>query len=535
MSFFDSGALRDGAPQVRRRRTWLVLLLFVLLAVAGYLGLHRYAADRVPVGVSVEGVAIGGQPTGSALARLQARLGAELNSPVDVTYNGQTYHLDAATSGFTIDYAATLRSVGATGSRWAPDRIWRFYTEGGDRSAVIRVDRTRFARALAALTRQIGRPAVEGTVAFRDGTAVPVYGRSGLAIDQSATTKLVRNLLFGTHPGELPMTVRRPYVSAHAVRAAMHAFGEPAMSGPVHLDIGGRVFSVSPDIFGKALRMVPHDGSLEPLVDPAQLHQVLDAGLRTIGDKPVDATVALHGDRPAVVPAVYGAAYEDTALARAFVAALTESGAARAVHIHAAITAPAVTTADARDWHVTAKVASIVVDAPASSLEPLDGRVLAPGRTLTVADVLDQPSLASVSGVFAAALHAGLDISALTPPPRLHSDLPVGEQAEAVTLGAPAGTHWLFSVRRLGDRKAVLTVWGAPQPKVRVVAGRHTAVTPPGTTTSAAADCLPRAGVAGFTVTVHRTGNGRPRSVVSTYAPVDAVVCGASASPSSAP
>jgi vancomycin resistance protein YoaR len=535
VSFFDSGALREGARPVRRRRTWMVLLVFVALAIAGYVAAHRYAEGRVPVGVSVEGVSIGGLPRDEALARLESRLGADLATPVELTYNDQTYRLDAATSGVRIDYAATLSSVGATGSRWAPNRVWRFYTDGGDRPAVIRVDKTRFAQALAALTRRIGRPAVEGTVAFRDGRAVAVHGRSGLAIDQPSTTKLVRSLLFSDHPGELPMTVREPYVSAATVRRAMHAFGTPAMSGPVRLDIGGRTYVVAPALFGKALKMVPHDGDLEPVLDPELLRTTLSSGLRTIGDKAEGATVRLSNGKPVVVPAVYGAAYDADALAHRFLTALTASGSARSVTLHAAITTPSVSTAAARAWGVHTRITSVVVQAPAADLSGLDQHVLAPGHPLKITDALDSPDVAAMSGVFEAALRSGLDISDVTTPTSVRGDLPVGQQASAVTLEAPAGSHVLITVSRLGSRKATLTIWGRRQARVRLTTGPRTDITAPTTTHGSGRNCSTSVGVAGFSVTVHRTGPGEPQSVTSTYAPVDGVTCGPAASATKAP
>lgn len=526
MSFFDDaggGVLKDGGRPLRKRRTWFVLIVFVLLASAGYVGAHRFASDRVPLGTSVEGVSVGGLTRAEALDRLRTRLGARLATPVEVTHNDRTYRLDAATSGFSIDYDATLREVGAARNRWSPRDVWNFYTHGGDHDAVIRVDKLRFEQSMLSLTKEIGHAAVEGTIDFAHGRARPVYGRTGLAIDETAAIKLVRSLIFADHPGELPMAVRRPYVSATAVRAAMKSFGRPAMSGPITVVIGGHRFAISPARFGRALKMVPSNGKLVPLVDGDYLHRVLAPAMPTIGDKAEDATVRLRRGRPHVVRAVLGAAYDDDALADAFVRAVTKKGAHRVAQVHAAITKPAVSTAQARAWGVEKLVEETVVKAPYAQLEPLDQLVVGPA-SVSMSDTLDAPSVGAVSGVFGAAMRAGLDVPSFTAPERPRGGLPLGLQASDVEIGG-GSAHWLLTVRKLGTKQSVLTIWGPDRAPVDLdVSGRTHDTTAP-VRNSTAADCVPRAGKSGFTVTVRRTGDATPSLFTSVYAPVAAVRC----------
>jgi len=521
-SFYDE-VLKPGERPISKRRTWLILIVLVMVAAATFVGAHRYADDRVPLGTSVEGVPVGGLTRAEAMDRLRERLGARLSTPVEVTHNDHTYRLDAARSGFTIDYAATLREVGAAKERWTPEDVWDFYTHGGDHDAVLRVDRVRFQQSLVTLAKQIGRTAVEGTVAFDHGRARPVYGHSGLAIDEDAAIQLVRSLVFADHPGELPMAVRRPYVSATAVRTALRTFGQKAMSGPVVVDIGGRRFTIPPARFGRAITMVPNGGRLVPLVDGEYLHKVLAPAMPTVGDKPENATVRLRRGSPHVVPAVFGAAYDDDALADAFVHALTKKGSARVARVHAAITAPDVRTAQARSWGIGTQVAQVVVRVRASQLTPVDHLVV--GSTpVDVAQLLDPSGAGPVSAVFLAAMRAGVDVASFTAPARPVAGLPLGRQATGLRIGG-GKRHYLFSVRKLGSLQSVITVWGARHARVHLaVSGRTHATTAP-VRTSSDADCTPSPGRPGFTVTVRRTGPGTPAVFVSRYAPVAEVRC----------
>jgi hypothetical protein len=400
--------------------------------------------------------------------------------------------------------------------------VWAFYTNGGDHDAVLRVDKVRFERSLVTLAKRIGRTAVEGTVAFEHGHARPVFGRTGLAIDEDAAIRLVRSLVFADHPGELPMAVRRPYVSASAVRAAMRSFGKQAMSGPVIIDIGGHRFRIGPARFGRAITMVPSGGKLVPLVDGAYLHQVLAPAMPTIGDKPKDATVRLRRGAPHVVPAVFGAAYDDGALADAFVKALAKSGDRRVAAVHAAITAPDVSTAQAHAWGIKERETQLVVRTPASTLAPVDQLVVGP-RAVHVSEVLGSADTTAVSAVFLAAVRAGVDVPSFTAPARPVAGLPLGRQATAAQIGGSG--HYLFTVRKLGSLQSVITVWGPEQARVHLTTSGRTHATTAPVQTSDDAACTPRAGKPGFTVTVRRTGHGTPSAFTSTYAPAAEVRC----------
>jgi len=528
VSFFDddNGVLREGGGRTtsHRRVRWL-FGAFVLVALAGYAVLHLYSSNRVPLGVSVEGVSIGGLSEDAAITRLAQRLGPDLNRPIDFTSSDHTYPFDASSAGVRIDFRGTVEATGVSSSHWSPVSMWNFLTHGGDRDAIVTLDRPSFDAALMKLAGQIGRPAIEGTIAFRDGVARPVYGRAGLAIDADATARMVPQLIFSHDAVELPMAVRRPYVSPAQVRKALHDFGQPAMSGPVRMVIGGRSFSVSPKVFGAALQMVPSNGGLVPLVDGAHLASVLAPALGTIGPKPVDASLRLRDGRPWVVPAITGAAYDTDALRTAFVAALTKHGSARVAQVHAALTSPSISTAMARRWHVDRKLASVTAKVDGALADRLDGAVLTPKHGLRLSEVLGRSDARIGSLLFRLALVTSMDVDSFSPPIAYRPDLPAGLAATDVELSAPAGRAWLISVQRVGTQLARFTVWSAKGLKAIVTVGPQTAPTAPTTAVSSDPECTPRTGQAGFTITATRTGSGTPNSFTSTYLPINTVQC----------
>jgi vancomycin resistance protein YoaR len=516
----------------RRRRVWLVLGGFVLLAAAAYVALHQLAAGRVPLGTEVAGIRIGGLTPSDAESRLRESFGGDLTRPIEFVHDDRSYPFIPSEAGVDVDWVGSVRATGVHDSRWSPAALWGYFTGGRSHDPVLDVDAQRFTDALDALTAKVGRPEVEGTVEFRDGRPVPVYGRTGLVVDHDRARALVAGLLEDPAPTELPVQTRRPYISDDAVRAALRDFAEPAMSGDITLVIGGQRVVAPPRLFGKALTMVPDQGRLVPLVNGPALVTALQPVMRTIGDKPQDATIRIEGGKPVVVPAVYGAAYDVDALARELPALLLKPAGQRTLAVHAAITAPRRTTAQVRALGVKKQIGSFTVTGGTALAGGLDGALVLPGDALGLADTVGAPSRPLGTALFNAALAAGLDITSHTPSPTHDPGLPAGREVTDVEI--TAGEHGVLvsAVPEPGSADRVtVSLWSTREWRSSVRVGRVTALAPAPLRDDKSADCVARAGADGFDVTVVRTrtpvhGGAAVRDSFRThYLPVPAVHC----------
>lgn len=531
-----------GTPRRGGVLALLVLGVLVLLALAAYIGVWRYAGDKVPLGTRVEGVSIGGLAPARAQARLRHHFGSATGRTLTFVHRGDRYRLVPARSGVSIDYAATVRAAGGGSHSASPARLWDFLAGGSLQRPVVRFDRQRFDRALQRLTRTMGQPEVEGDIVFRDGRAHPVYSRSGLSVDRARMKQLVSRLLFNTTTEtDLPVSYKRPYVHTAAVDRAMRRFARPAMSGPVTVVIGGQRVVATPEMFGPALSMVPNGHRLVPALDGDQLVRRLRPAMRTVGDKPSNAGVHIVDGHPKLVPAVVGASFDNDQLARAFLKHLTRSGDARTFTLHAAVTRPRVSTAQVAAYGIRQRVGSATVPAPedARLVGRLHHHLVRPGHSLSVSDVLGQPDTDLATAVFDAALMAGYQIVDRRPVQQHHTGLPVGREAADVTVRDDGEHGLLLSTERQGNAVTV-TLWSTRDRRARVRVGRRTGRVKPPVLVSTGPRCTPRRGTPGYTVAVSRTvsrhGSRSRDSFLTTYQPVEKVACatmsiGPSASP----
>ncbi|MFD6419782.1 hypothetical protein [Streptomyces sp. NPDC060194] len=264
-------------PAKKKGRSKLVMAAAGVIGLAGVAygaGLLLNHSD-VPKGTTALGVDIGGSSKEEAVQKLDAALGNRLTAPLELRVGEKTVPLSPEKAGLSVNTESTVRN--AAGSDYNPVSVIGSLF-GGTRVAEpdIPVDDEKLAVALADVTSGGKGPgaASEGTVVFRDGKAIPSYGKPYDGVDVSASADAVaaayreRAETGENAPVALPVTPQKPKVSDAEVDRAMKEFAKPALSGWVWLQAGGVEVPFSEKSIGEMLRMQPGtDGSLQPVID----------------------------------------------------------------------------------------------------------------------------------------------------------------------------------------------------------------------------------------------------------------------------
>jgi vancomycin resistance protein YoaR len=385
----------------RRVIPWLLLGLVVLFGgvyVAGYLA----TSDRVPRGTTVSGVAIGGLKPASAEVKLAAEIDQQRKSPIVVTALDGRGRIVPARAGLDVDVRASVQQAGG-GRSWHPGRIWASLTGGDDFAAVTAVDRSALREAVDAFADEVDQPAHEGTVRFRDGTAVPRRPRDGEIVDRpAAVDALAEAYLSGSGPVPLPTTVQKPQVDAAEVSRAMDEFANPAVSGPVTIALADERIVLRPADFVPALSMRAEDGELVPHLDDKRLLATIEPRMDTVALAPQDATVRIKGGvdgRPVVVPAKTGVTFDEDELTGAFLDVVVQHDAGRTLRVTARKDEPEFGTKDAEALKITEKVSEFTTYFPHAdyrnvnlgrAAELVNGTVLKPGDVFSLNGIVGE-------------------------------------------------------------------------------------------------------------------------------------------------
>ena len=223
------------APK-KKGRNKLVLLAVGVVVLAGGVygaGLLMNRTD-VPKGTTVLGVDIGGTTRDGAVRKLNEAFDKNAGNELKLSVGGKTVSLDPDNAGLQFDMDATADAaaksdynpVSVVGSLFGNHRVV---------TPVMPVDEEKLHASLQAAAGGSGAT-TDGTIEFKGGKAVPVYGKTGKGVDLAKSTTVVEEAYrtqveTGTAGTvNLPTTTRRPTVSNAEVDRVLKDFAQPAMS-----------------------------------------------------------------------------------------------------------------------------------------------------------------------------------------------------------------------------------------------------------------------------------------------------------------
>nr|WP_242680245.1 VanW family protein [Nocardioides sp. IC4_145] len=533
------------------------------------------AGDKVPRGTSVAGVAIGGKTPEDAVATLRDGLADRAAEPFTLTAGGETFELDPATAGVSVDHEESVAEAGG-GRSWDPRRLWAYYTDGDDLDAVVDVDDAALAEALAPVERGVGRPARDAAVSFEGSRVVTREPRTGEEVDRQALRDDLAAAYLSDDPTvDLPLVEVEPEVDEADLRTAVEDFANPAMSGPVTLVFGDSPVRLLPREFGPLLSMTAEDGALVPEVDEAALEELVGDAVGDDG-APVDATVRLVNGKPKVVPAKPGVSYDPEDVSATFLDLVTREEGDRELEVEAQVAEPEFTTAEARKLNIKEQVSTFTTYYPHAdyrnvnlgrAAELVDGTVLKPGETFSLNDTVGERTAENgftegfvindgilvedlgggvsqmATTLFNAMFFAGLEDVEHKPHSFYIDRYPVGREATvawgALDLRFRNDTeHGVLIDAKVspsspgGQGAVTVSMWSTKVWDITSTTSDRYAYTPPKTRTLTTDDCYPNTGYSGFQVDVVRYFKRPGQDEVvkreefhTTYTPSDTVVC----------
>ncbi|CAH0161037.1 VanW family protein [Rhodococcoides fascians] len=279
-------------------------------AVVAVLGL-LYAADwiassdRVPRGVTVAGIEVGGKSHSDAEAVLRAELGPRAEEPIQVGIDDRQVEVLPAAAGLGVDWNATLDRAGTQ----PINPITRLTSLFGSREigVVSTTDEQALSVAIDGLRAETDRAPVEGDVVFEGATPVAVEPLAGRVLDADGTRRNLQTE-WSTGATEVVYESTPVTVTQDAVDQALSNVAAPAVSEPVVIEGRQSVDATLPvDRVGEVLRFDPDgQGGLTPIYDTGIATGILAPQLVRTEVPPKDASFTFSGGAPTVVPGVMG-------------------------------------------------------------------------------------------------------------------------------------------------------------------------------------------------------------------------------------
>ena len=557
---------KDLVEGMQRSRVLLVVAAAILILAAMYGGLAAILGGRVPSGVTVDGVAIGGMSPRDATITLDRALTTKATRTVHLSVPPRTVDIQPGAAGLRLDVPGTVS--GLTGFTLNPLQMWAHLTGSGSQPLQHAIDREKLTAAVTKAAGALDHPAKQGSITFTGGRATAVPSVAGSKVRVAETTNAVVAAWPRQQNVRAVVTATRATVSAAEIRRAAQEFAVPAMSGPVTFVAGRSTFVLAPGQYAPALSAaVDATGRLGLRINMSALMVAIRAAAPGVETDAADATIKLVAGKPRVVPAVTGTRFDDgPSTSPRFRLAVTSP--ARTVRMRLVLVPPEVTTAVATGWRINAPISTFTTQFPVNpprtnnikiATARLNGTVIRPGGQFSLNATLGQRTAAKgyreapviyggrlvsdfgggVSQVstttFNAAFFAGVRIDQHLAHSFYIKRYPEGREA---TVSWPdvdqkwtndTGSGILIQASTKGSDLTV-TLWGTKKWDIEAVKGPRRNVVQPKVIVDPKPSCVPQLPTPGFDVTVTQVfkRNGaqvRKVSFDTHYIPEDNVTC----------
>jgi vancomycin resistance protein YoaR len=349
-------------PSISKRRSgtpglWALIAVGAIIAIVVLAILVDSVAyhNKVHAGVSVNGIALGGQTKTEAIASLNTVVGQAQNSPITIAYAGKTWTLMPTDVGATMDVEGAVKAAMEVSrkSNFLVDigTRWKLYFGKKDLPLTGSVDSTKMQTFVAGIAKEIDVSPVNAALSIENGQIKVVDSVEGKVVDQSALADQLQALLVTLHTTsvDVPVVVKEPDVKAED-NAEAQKQAETMISGPVTVVNGSASWAITPEEIASYMGFTSKNengvSTLVPQMDATKLQPLLTQIAPAVATDPVDATFESDGTRAWVIPGKDGEQLDPEATAQAITEATLKAD-GRTVQVVTKKKEPKLTTAKA--------------------------------------------------------------------------------------------------------------------------------------------------------------------------------------------
>ncbi|MFC6705525.1 VanW family protein [Flexivirga alba] len=410
----------SGATRGRLRKALLIGGPTVVVVLAGaYVGLASWQSGKIQHGTTVAGQSVGGMSASDAKAEIEAAAAKQVKAPVIISSGDRKLTLEPASSGLSIDTEGTID--GLSGFSLNPSTMWHRLTgDGPHRNVAPRVDSKKLQHAVDTVSQTLEGAPKNGTVKFVDGKVVSTKSTPGKGVDAKAIATKIAAGWPRIKDYTAPISEQPASLTDAEVARYTKEFADPAMSGPVTVQVGGKKATLAPQDISGVLSTTFDGSTLKPKVDEAALAGLLDKRAADLTTPAINAKLKIVGTKSSVVPAKDGTAPDTSGAGKLLVAALTAPD--RTMSLPTKPVKPTVTAAQLKKTKVgDQKISEFVSVFPTGAenaartenirvgLSKINGLVVQPGETFSLLNTL-RPFDAAHGYVDAPILVGGIDV-----------------------------------------------------------------------------------------------------------------------------
>jgi vancomycin resistance protein YoaR len=396
----ESSALDARRRRARSRLLWQAVAAgaAVALALAALFGaVFAGSPSRIPAGVSISGVSVGGMTPVAAQQLLEQRAKALEDVPVVFFSGGRRWRITPHRLGVEADWGSAVDAALRQGDGLGPFRGFqrvRVRVFGTDIAPPAKVYEPALDYQLDQLSKELDQPVREAAIVLKARKPLVVPERVGRVLDPEPAAATIVGALasLSRAPTALPVKVEQPKVRADDLSGSRNAVRR-ALSAPIRLELGKTWWRLRPGKIAPLLAL-PRDGATELGIGGPGAEQWFERFARTVGSPPADARFVKTSDGAIViVPARDGVQIDVDQTRRAILRAVLAASGARVGRVAVSTKSPAFTTEKARSYGIKRTLASYStfysgtpdrINNLQLAVKLIDGTLVPPGSTFSL-------------------------------------------------------------------------------------------------------------------------------------------------------
>ena len=405
----QKGVLNARSRRARSRLLWqaLAAAVAVALALAALFGaVFAGSPSKLPAGVTIAGVKVGGMTPSAAQELLERRAAALENVPVTFFSGTKRWKVTPHRLGVEADWAAAVDAAKRQGEGLGPLRGFqrvRVRVFGADISPPAQVYEPALEYQLGQIALELDQPNREAAIVLNGMKPVLVDGQPGRKLNADRAAATIVGALASLTRAEtpLPVDVDRVTVTAADLRPVL-AQTRRALSAPIRLELGKTWWRLRPARIAELLAL-PRDGARELAIGGPRAEAWFERFGGRVGRPPTDARFRSTSDGAVVIkPSSDGVKLDVGATSREILAAALAPGARRVGDVVVVEHSPQLTTEKARGLGITRVLSSYSTFYSGTAdrvrnlqlaVELLDGTLVSPGGTFSLNEAVGPRTL----------------------------------------------------------------------------------------------------------------------------------------------
>ena len=362
--------------------------------------------SKIPAGVTIAGVSVGGLTPSAAQQLLERRAAALENVPVIFFSGSKRWKITPHRLGVEADWAAAVDAARRQGEGLGPLRGFqrvRVRVFGADIAPPAQVYEPALEYQLGQMALELDQPNREAAIVLNGLTPVLVEGQAGRKLNGDRAAATIVGALASLSRAEtpLPVDVERVTVTAEDLQPAL-VQTRRALSAPIRLELGKTWWRLRQARIAELLAL-PRDGSRKLAIGGRRAEAWFERFGGRVGKPPSDARFRSNSNGDIVItPSSDGIKLDVAATSREILGAALAPPASRVGDVVVAKHSPELTTAKARGLGITRVLASYSTYYSGTAdrtqnlqlaVKLLDGTLVAPGGTFSLNEAVGPRTL----------------------------------------------------------------------------------------------------------------------------------------------